>query len=107
MLKSTNTTEEETKNYETDLEKLDSFFQVRRNVIFKREYFSCRCQLPGESMELYIVELYNLVEHCNYRDFKSEMIWGCLIVDILDNTLSEHLQLDPALTLEKAKQMIH
>ena len=57
-------------------------------------------------MEQYIVELYNLVEHCNYGDFKSEMIRDRLIVGILDKTLSERLQLDPALTLEKAKQMI-
>ena len=34
------------------------------------------------------------------------MIRDCLIVGILDKTLSEHLQLDPALTLEKVKQMI-
>ena len=57
-------------------------------------------------MEQYIVELYNLVEHCNYGDFKSEMIRDRLVVGILDKTLSERLQLDPALTLEKAKQMI-
>ena len=107
VLKSTNITEEETKNYETVLEKLDSFFQVRRNVIFNKACFNCRCQFPGESVEQYIIELYNLVEHCNYGDFKSEMIRDRLVVDILDKTLSEHLQLDPALTLEKAKQMIH
>ena len=57
-------------------------------------------------MEQYIIELYNLVEHCNYRDFKLEMIRDRLVVGILDKTLSECLQLDPALTLEKAKQMI-
>ena len=69
MLKSTNITEEETKNYETVLEKFNSFFKVRRNVIFERACFN---RLPGELVEQYIVELYNLVEHCNYGDFKSE-----------------------------------
>ena len=54
-------------------------------------------------MEEYIVELYNLVEHCNY----GHLIQDCLVVGILDMTLSECLQLDPALTLEKVKQMIH
>ena len=68
MLRSTKITEEETKNYETVLEKFDSLFQVRRNVIFEMVRFNCRCQLPGESVEEYIVELYNLVEHCNYWD---------------------------------------
>ena len=63
MLKSTKITEEETKNYETVLEKFDSLFQLRRNVIFERAHFSRRCQLPGESVEEYIVELYNMVKH--------------------------------------------
>ena len=103
MLISTKITEEETKNYETVLEKFDSLFQVRRNVIFERVRFNRRCQLPGESVEEYIVQLYNLVEHCNYGD----LIWDHLVVGILNKTLSECLQLDPALTLEKAKQMIH
>ena len=57
MLKSTNITEEETKNYDTVLEKFNSFFQVKRNVIFKRAHFNRQCQLPGESVEQYIVEL--------------------------------------------------
>ena len=103
MLKSTNITEEETKNYETVLEKFDSFFQVRRSVIFERARFNRWCQLPGESVEQYIVELYNLVEPCNYRD----LIRDHVIISILDKTLSERLQLDPALTLGKVKQMIH
>ena len=106
MLKSTNITEEETKSYETVFEKFDSFFQVRRNVIFERARFNRQWQLPGELVEQYIVELYNLVEYCNYGDFKSEMIRDRLVVGILDKTLSERLQLDPALTVEKAKQMI-
>ena len=54
-------------------------------------------------MEEYIVELCNLVKHCNYRD----LIQDRLILGILHKTLSEHLQLNPALTLEKAKQKIY
>ena len=57
-------------------------------------------------MEQYIIELYNLVEHCNYRDLKSEMIRDRLVVGIQDLALSEHLQLDPELTLEKAKTLL-
>ena len=34
------------------------------------------------------------------------MIRDCLVVGILDKLLSEHLQLDSALTLEKAKKII-
>ena len=49
---------------------------------------------------------YELTEHCNYRVMKEEMIRDRLVVGIRDNTLSEKLQVDPALTLEAAKKSI-
>ena len=107
MLKSTNIMNDERKDYDAVLRKFDNFFHLRRNVIFERAQFNQRCQLPGESAEQYIIELYNLVEHRNYVDLKLEMIRDRLVVGILDKKLSEHLQLDPDLTLEVAKKKIH
>ena len=40
VLKSTNATEDEQKDYATVLEKFDSFFQVQRNVIFEKAQFN-------------------------------------------------------------------
>ena len=54
------------KVYEGVCKKLDEFFKVRHNVIFERARFNKRNQLPGESVEQYIMELYQLVENCNY-----------------------------------------
>ena len=104
VLKSTNITEDEQKVYDTVLGKFDSFFQLRRNVIIERARFNQRGQLPGESVEQYIMELYDLVEYCNYGELKSEMIRDRLVVGILDKKLSEHLQLDLELTLEVSKK---
>ena len=50
--------------------------------------------------------LYELVQHCDYGGMKDEMIRDRLVVGICDSSLSEKLQLDPALTLEKAKKAI-
>ena len=100
VLTSTNISEDERKDYAAVLAKFDGFFQVRRNVIFERTQFNRRCQLPGESAEQYIVELYNLAEHCNYGTLTSEMICDRLVVGIQDASLSQRLQLDPELTLE-------
>ena len=63
------------KNYKTVLESLTACF-IKGSVIFERARFNCQCQLPaaGELVEQYIVKLYNLVEHCNYGDLKSEMM---------------------------------
>ena len=52
------------------------------------------------------LEQYNLAEHCNYGDLKSKMIRDHLIVGIPDLALSECLQIDLELTLEKAKTLV-
>ncbi len=57
-------------------------------------------------MEQYIMELYKLAESCNYGNMKDEMIRDRLVVGIRDNALSKRLQLDAALTLDKAKKTV-
>ena len=99
VLGSTNITEGERKQYSKVLEKFDSHFQVRRNLIFERARFNKCDQREGESAEQYITALYQLAERCEYRDFK-------LVVGIRNTSLSEKLQMDAALTLEKAKRLI-
>ena len=106
VVTSTNISEEEWKDYAAVLAKFDGFFQVTRNVIFERARFNRRCQLPVESAEQYIVELYNIAEHCNYGTLTSEMIRDRLVVGIQDASFSQRLQLDPELTLEKAKKIV-
>ena len=103
VLKSTNITEEERKVYATVLGKFDIFFQVRKNVIFKRARFNRRPQLEGEMAEQYIAVLYNLTDSCNFGALKGEIIRDRLVVGIRDSSLSECLQLDANLMLEKAK----
>jgi len=46
------------------------------------------------------------VEHCEYGELKEEMIRDRLVVGIRDSNLSERLQIDDALTLEKAKKLV-
>ena len=104
VLTSTNVTEEERKVYDTVVEKFDAFFRVRRNVIFERARFNRRSQLAGESAEQFIMELYTLAKNCNYGDMTDEMIRDRLVVGIQDAALSQQLQLDADLTLEKAKK---
>ena len=106
VLDSTNITSDERKVYSKVIEKLDAFFKVRKNVIFKRARFNWHNQLDGESAEQYIMELYKLAEDCEYGDMKAEMICDRLVVGIRDTALSEQLQIDPDLTLDKAKKKI-
>ena len=106
VLSSTGISDEDRKKYDKVVEKFDLYFAVRCNVIFERARFNRRVQHEGELAETYISELYELIEFCGYGNLKDEMLRDRLVVGIRDTSLSEKMQTDPALTLEKAKTMI-
>jgi len=88
--------------------KFDAFFRVRKNVIIEHMKFNHHFQLPEEPAEQFIASLYyNLSTDCQYGDLKNEMIRDRIVVSIRDMSLSERLQMDPELTLEKAKVVVH
>ena len=63
-------------------------------------------QEEGELVDLFVTSLnYRLAEHCKYRDLHSEMVRYRIIVGLPDSNLSERLQIDPELTLNKAITM--
>ena len=86
------------------MEKFNAYFKVRKNVIFERARFNKRNQLEGESIEQYITILYGHVEKCEFRDFKEELLRNRIVVGIRDKALSDRMQMDPDLTLEKVKK---
>lgn len=53
-------------------------------------------------MDSFITDLYALAEHCSYGGLHDEMIRDRLVVGLRSAKLSEKLQLDAELTLEKA-----
>ena len=61
-----------------------------------------RKQEEGESVDSFVTALYALVEHCSYGALHDEMIRDRLVVDFQSAKMSEKLQLDSELTLEKA-----
>ena len=63
----------------TVLHKLDSFLQVRKNVIFERAWFNRQNWSEAESLQEYITYLYNLVNNCKHGELKSEMICEWLV----------------------------
>ena len=79
---------------------------MRKNVIIERARFNSRHQQEGETSEQYITALYRVAETCNYAGLKVERIRDRLLVGIRDKSLSERLQMNAALTLEKAKTTI-
>ena len=104
VLTSSNITEDNKKNYDEVIAKFKEFFRIRRNVIFERARFNRRNQLEEESIEQYITALYELVETCEYGGFQQEMLRNRIVIGIRDQALSERLQCDAELTLEKFKR---
>ena len=105
-LMSTKITEDDKKDYAKVIAKFDSFFRVRKNVIFERAMFNRRCQKQDESVEQFITCLYQLSENCAYGELRDEMIRDRIVVGIRDEAMSQKLQLDADLTLESAKKLV-
>ncbi|XP_035618176.2 zinc finger protein 420-like isoform X2 [Oncorhynchus keta] len=83
-------------------EQQDGHLVVRRNVILERTKFNQRQQEVGETADDFISALHCLSEHCGYGALLSEMIRDRLVMGLHDRRLSEQLQFDPELTLDKA-----
>ena len=60
-------------------------------------------QEDGETVNLFITALYNLAEKCDYGTLHDNMVRDRIIVGIKNSSLSERMQLDDALILQKEK----
>ena len=95
-------TAEERKVYNTVISKFESHFIIKRNVIFERAKFNQRIQQENEPVDAFITDLHTLAQHCSYGALHDEMIRDRIVVGLRDKALSEKLQLESDLTLEKA-----
>ena len=93
---------EDKKKFDTVRDKFEAHFVKRRNTIFERAKFNQRKQEKAESADSFITSLYCLAKHCGYGALHDEMIRDRIVVGLRDATLSEKLQMDPELTLDKA-----
>ena len=67
---------EDRKVYQNVVDTLNKFFRVRKNDVFEHARFNLCSQLEGKSAEECIMALYSLVlvEDCDYKEWKEEMI---------------------------------
>ena len=107
ILRSFKLSEADQKDYDTVKPKLDWHFVKKHNVIYEHAWFNMRKQEEGETVDSFITLLYVLAEHCTYGSLHDEMIRDRLVVGLGSAVLSEKLQLDSELTLEKAVTQAH
>ncbi|UYV73868.1 K02A2.6-like [Cordylochernes scorpioides] len=101
-----NLSEAQNNDYKLVVSKFQNYFIGKRNVIYERAKFNRRSQGESEPVEEFITNLYVLAENCNYGILKEEMIRDRLVVGVKNFNLSEKLQLESELTLEKAIQIV-
>ena len=102
ILTSLKLTQDGLKKFDTVKAKLDSYFVIRRNVIFERSKFNKRVQLENETVDSFVTDLRCMAEHCQFGDINDELIRDRVVVGLKGTRLADRLQLDPELTLEKA-----
>ena len=106
VLNTTRISDDNRKKYQKVIEEFDKYFRVKKNVIYERARFNRRGQHPDETADRFITEVHALADNCEFGVMKDELIRDRLVVGIRDLALSERLQLEPDLTLDKAKQLI-
>ena len=83
----------------------ESFFIVRRNIVFERARFNMRKQEANETVDVFVTALHAFAEHCNYGTLHDELIRDRIVVGLADARLSERMQMEKDLNLEKAMNM--
>ncbi len=102
VLSSFGLSEDERKKYKTALDKFQAYFVKCKNTILERARFNQRKQEEGESVDDFIMDLHCLSEHCGYGALHEEMIRDRIVVGLHNVALSEKLQMDAELDLDKA-----
>ena len=100
-----NLSEEDGKKYDVVKDKFKDYFIDKPNVVYERHKFNTRRQQPGEKVEDFITALHTMAEYLNYGELKNELIRDRIVAGIADVKLSEKMQLDGDLSLEKAMLM--
>ncbi|UYV66095.1 K02A2.6-like [Cordylochernes scorpioides] len=98
--------EEEATKIDSVLKAFDSHFCVRKNIIYERAKFNSRIQEDREPVDEFITSLYKLADSCEFESFHEQLIRDRIVVGVRDKALSERMQLDSELTLEKAVKMV-
>ncbi|UYV81264.1 hypothetical protein LAZ67_20000582 [Cordylochernes scorpioides] len=98
--------EEEATKFDSVLKAFDSHFCVGKNIIYERAKFNSRVQEDREPVDEFITSLYKLADSCEFESLHEQLIRDRIVVGVRDKALSERMQLDSELTLEKAVKMV-
>ena len=94
------TNDEDRKDIDVILEKLEVFCVGETNDIYKRYQFNKRDQESHESLiDLYVASLHTLAKTCNYGSLLDSLIHNRIVVGIRDNGTQKRLLQEAKFTL--------
>ena len=88
--------------YRDVVDRFNTHFVGRTNVIFERARFNRRTQKETETVIDFIEDLNKLADSCKFGALKDELIRDRIVVGIHNASLSEKLMNDEKLTLQQA-----
>ena len=94
--------EEERQSYDAVKASFGKYLGQKKNIVYERAKFLKRRQQLGEPVDCFINDLRKLAETCEFQNLKASLIRDLIVIGVNDSKLSEKLQLDERLTLDKA-----
>ena len=94
-------TEADRNKFAPVLAKFDEYFVPKRNIIHERAQFHRCSQKENETVDEYVRRLYDAAQYADFAD-KDNTIRDRLVLGLVDSEISEKLQLEDNLTLDKA-----
>lgn len=91
-------------DYKTAIEKLDAYFQPKKNLIYERYVFKQTRPNPDESADRFVTRLRQLAETCEFANLADE-IRDQFVITWPSKTFRIKLLREPALTLEKLQEL--
>lgn len=87
------------RQYTKERDGIQSFFVVKKNVVYERARYNMRKQEANETVDAFVTALYALAEHCSYGTLHDELIRDRILVGLADTRLSECMQMEKDLYL--------
>ena len=95
-------TEEEDGEFDSVIEKFNSYCNPKKNETYERYVFHSRKQLQGEPIEQFVTDLKLKAQTCQFENLKDSMIRDRLVLGVTNTRVRERLLREEILNLDKA-----
>ena len=89
------------RKYDVVRQKFEGYFVKRRTLYFSGQSLPSASRRKENPVDSFITVLHCLAEYCGYGELHDKMVRHHLVVGLCDASLSEKLQMDADLMLEK------